>query len=364
MPGISPEISNLQQIPYDAIPDWCEAHFQGNMIYIPDVMALPKGNLKDILASQQIKSLISLPMMDGSNCIGFVGFDSVRNLRQYHEAEISLLKLFSNMLVNLQLRTAQENRNQELREELEKALAHETELNLMKSRFITMTSHQFRTPLTSIQASAELIGFGISTQEFLTKAKVEKNIKRIIQEVDRLTLLMNDVRFLGRVESNRIPFEPSPNDLEALLHQIIHTQETLANDDRLIKLSIEGKPQPVNVDPVLFQQLVSNLISNALKFSPQQPTPEIQLMYFPEHIELVFSDKGIGIPEKELPSLFQSFFRASNAENFNGTGLGLSIVRHITDLHQGKISVVSKVGEGSSFRLTLGYGRGLSARQG
>lgn len=353
--GISPEIDNLQDVPFDLIPDWCNEHFAGRLIYIPVVENLPEGNLRDLLAAQSIRSLISIPMMSDGICLGFVGFDSVRTERKYDEPEINLLKLFAEMLVNITLRIRQEEAAQELTHRLEFALARETELNLMKTRFITMTSHQFRTPLTTIQASAELIGFGVSVLNSPEKVKLTKNINRILQEVERLTSLMNDVRFLGKAGSDRIPFEPAEHDLNSLLSEIVQAQEGPTGDSRKAELNIFGTPRNVRVDGTLFRQLICNILNNALKFSAEKPAPQVKLTYMNAGVAITISDSGIGVPEQDIPRLFETFYRASNVDNINGTGLGLAIAKHIVQLHQGKITFSSKLHQGSTVEIELNY---------
>jgi len=351
--GIEPEIQNLQQIPFDVIPDWCNAHFKGEVIYIPDVGALPEGNLRDILAPQGILSLITLPMMEGNVCLGFVGFDAVQHYRSYNEEELRLLLLFAQMPVNLQLRSRQEKRSQELTKKIETALKTETELNLIKTRFITMTSHQFRTPLTSIQASAELIAFNIGNLDIPVRGRLEKNINRIIQEVDRLTALMNDVRFLGAAGADRVPYQPVETNLGTLMSEIIENQEPPFGDPRKASLSISGEPRLIQLDPPLFHQLICNLLSNALKYSAGKPAPSVELRYNPEEIRITITDHGIGIPKNDIPRLFETFYRASNVDNINGTGLGLSISKHIAQLHGGEILIKSEELAGTVVTLVL-----------
>jgi len=351
--GIQPEIDNLQKIPYEMIPDWIDSHFKGELIYIPEVGELPAGNLRDLLSSQGIQSLITLPMMDHSVCLGFVGFDSVNAVRRYNEDEIALLRLYSQMLINLTLRVRNEKEIAEIRVKLEASLNHEIEVNRMKTSFITMTSHQFRSPITTIQASAELLNFGLGRQDFAGKEKMQKHLTRIFSEVERLTLLINDVHFIGRAESERVNFDPVPTDLAPLVSDLAAHQVFLSGDDRKPDFYVTGAPRPVSADPHLFTQLVINLVSNALKFSSGRPAPTITLTYTDALFKMEVADHGIGIPEKDISRLFDIFYRANNAENINGTGLGLAIASHIVRMHNGRIHASSKLNQGSVFTVEI-----------
>lgn len=354
--GIQPEIQNLQQIPYDMIPDWIEYHFAGKMIYIPEVNKLPEGNLKELLASQNIQSLITLPMMSGETCLGFIGFDAVRTTRLYTNEEIDLLKLYSQMLINLKLRTKKENDLNEIKSRLEKSLEQEIELNQMKSNFITMTSHQFRSPLTTIQASADLLNLMLNSSNEKGKEKMQKHIGRIFTEVGRLNSLLSEVRFLGRASNEKINLKPTMVDLSVLFNNLINEVDLYPGDSRKPKLLLNGIPRAIHADEQLLSQAFNCLLNNALKFSQGCAEPEVTIYFQSEKIEVVIMDYGIGIPQPHMENLFKSFARASNAENINGTGLGLAIAKHIFDLHHAEIQVTSVIGNGSQFKVIFNQG--------
>lgn len=358
--GILPEIENLQNIPYEALPDWTGKHFSGDLVYVPEVEALPEGSLKDILEPQQIKSLISIPMMSAEIAIGFVGFDSVKRLRSYSVEEINLLKLFAQMLVNLTLRANQESelnvKNEEIammNKVLEEALVKETELGHLKTRFITMTSHQFRTPLTTIHSSTELLGFMAETLEPGPAEKLRKNLSRISKEVERLTNLMNDVLYFGKADAERIQFRPVETDVVSLIEDLAETQEFVPGDLRRPRVELLGHETLITVDPGLFSQLIINLLSNAVKYSAGKSEPVIRINFMPGNLELAVKDSGVGIPPADVENLFNSFFRGSNADNIIGTGLGLAIVKHIVELHKGTIDVQSVLDQGTVFTVRI-----------
>lgn len=240
-------------------------------------------------------------------------------------------------------------------ENLRHALARETELNLMKSRFISMTSHEFRTPLTSIQSSAELLEMLLAGQAGITAQRSDRYLSRIKSEVSRMTLLMDDILLLGRVEAGRVMFRVVETDLQALMNEVFQDRRLLFNDDRCVMVEHLGAPRRVRIDPVLFSHILNNLGSNALKYSMGSPPPVATVVWLETGFSLSICDNGIGIPEAEIPNLFQSFYRASNVSNIQGTGLGLVIVKQFTDLHHGRIHVKSSENSGTCVTLEFAY---------
>ena len=240
-------------------------------------------------------------------------------------------------------------------QELRSALAREAELNTMKTGFITMTSHEFRTPLTTIQSTSELMMMHLSGMEGPIREKMDRYVDRIIGEVTRLTALMNDILVLGRIDAGKIPFNPIQLDVQEYLHEVLDGKQFLAGDQREPVVSLEGTAVPVVADPSLVSHIMINLVSNALKYSKGAPPPEVILDFTGPTFMIRVRDFGIGIPEGEIKHLFQSFYRASNAENIQGTGLGLSIVRQFVEMHGGRLSVESNLGAGSVFTIELPF---------
>jgi len=239
--------------------------------------------------------------------------------------------------------------------ELKKALSQETELNQMKSRFISMTSHEFRTPLTSIQSSAELLQMMYSEGDDEQSRKSMRFLSRILSEVMRLTSLMDDILVLGRVEAGRITLAPVETDLVVLVEEIFGERRLLYNDDRSIRVVYEGQPRKLRIDPVLFSHILNNIGTNALKYSKGRPEPVLTVGWKEDHLRLAMCDEGIGIPEDDLKNLFQSFHRGSNVANIQGTGLGLVIVKQFADLHRGRIQIKSSENRGTCVILEFPY---------
>lgn len=240
-------------------------------------------------------------------------------------------------------------------QELRSALAREAELNTMKTSFITMTSHEFRTPLTTIQSTSELIVMHLSGLDGSFREKMDRYLDRIIGEVSRLTALMNDILVLGRIDAGKIPFNPIQLDVLAYLHEVLDGKQFLPGDHRVPVVSVEGTATLVTVDPSLLSHIMTNLVSNALKYSKGEMPPEVILDFTAPVFMIRVRDFGIGIPQDEIKHLFESFYRASNAENIQGTGLGLAIVRQFVEMHGGRLAVESKLGEGSVFSVELSY---------
>ena len=233
--------------------------------------------------------------------------------------------------------------------ELRKTLQKEADLNQLKTRFITLTSHEFRTPLTTIQTSAELLKMATENPGRDSAEKSQRYINRITQEVSRLTTLMNDILILGRIEVGRIAMNARPTDLVSLTRELLEAGHFLQSDSRTLKLSVVGNPVPVEVDTSLITHIYQNLFSNALKYSPGKAEPLVTLEYLDDRCRISIRDYGIGIPESDIHNLFQTFYRASNVENIQGTGLGLTIVKQFVELHGGKLFVESAENLGSCF---------------
>ena len=239
------------------------------------------------------------------------------------------------------------------RENMEKALERQKELNNMKSQFISMTSHELRTPLTTIRSNTELLDYQLDHVDNLKPEKLKKNVARIENNVDRLNQLISNILMIGKLDSDKIPFDPQPLKISTFISESILPDFESRN--QVISISTEGKEKEVSLDTRLFTQIMTNLLENAIKYSPESKLPIIQLQYHEGGIDIHVVDYGIGIPDEDIPKLFDTFFRASNVDNIQGTGLGLSIVNQFVKIHNGTIRVESEVGKGSSFIVNFPY---------
>lgn len=240
-------------------------------------------------------------------------------------------------------------------EEMRLNLLKEKELNELKSKFVSMASHQFRTPLTIIYSNAELIEFKSKINGSKNTDGVESITNRIKNEVDRLTELMNNILIFGRNELEETKKETKEVDFDNFINKTIETYFNNEPDGRKMGITIKGKKQKIISDETLLTHIITNVISNAFKYSANKAEPKLIINYLDKKIKIEIIDYGIGIPNEEIQHSFASFFRATNTSTIVGTGLGLTIVKQFTDLLNGEISIKSKENFGTTVTLTFPY---------
>nr|WP_238553594.1 PAS domain S-box protein [Fortiea contorta] len=238
----------------------------------------------------------------------------------------------------------------QLEAELRIALEKEKELNELKSRFISMISHEFRTPLSTILSSSELLEH---YRHKWTEEKQRTHLHRIQTAVKRMTEMLNDILFIGKAEAGILEYRPRSIDLIEYCHRLVADVELDLNYQHSIIFTSEFPSIPCNMDEKLLGHILSNLLSNAIKYSPANSTIQLTLSCQQEQAVFAIQDQGIGIPPEDIPHLFESFHRAQNVGNILGTGLGLAIVKNCVDIHQGEIYVVSQLGVGTTFTVIL-----------
>lgn len=255
--------------------------------------------------------------------------------------------------LNEELETIVDERTIELQRsnaELLVSLSAARELNDLKSRFITLTSHEFRTPLTTILGSAELLKHYGQTW---TSDKRQRYLDRIHDTVNHMTRLLNDVLTVGQAEAGQLTFSPTLINILDLFESAIEQVLTRTYRSRTIQLSHDLHARDLYLDQTLVSQIISNLLSNALKYSAADSAIEVYLKTEENQVIFQVQDHGIGIPEADQANLFTSFHRGKNAANIQGTGLGLSIVKNAVNLHGGQVTVESQEGSGSTFTVLL-----------
>jgi two-component system sensor kinase FixL len=231
-------------------------------------------------------------------------------------------------------------------------LRREKELNEMKSRFVTLASHEFKTPLSVILSSVSLIEKYTETD---MQDKRLKHVHRIKSNVNNLKQILNDFLSLEMLEGGIVRNCPVSADLVHLCREVIEDMEGSLKEGQHVDFRVTGMPGTVQADTHLLRNILNNLLSNAIKYSPEQTSIDCILTYRPDSIDIQFKDHGIGIPEEEQAQLFERFFRATNSTGTSGTGLGLSIVKKYLDLMGGQIQLVSIPGQGSTFTVTLPF---------
>jgi len=234
------------------------------------------------------------------------------------------------------------------KEEIHAALEKEKELNDLKSRFVSMASHEFRTPLSTILSSVSLIS-KYNTAE--TEDKKQKHISRVKSSVSHLTDLLNDFLSLGKLEEGMIACTPTNFDIVNCTNEILTELQHVAKEKQQADYQHSGKTTEVYLDQKLYRNILINLISNAIKFSNDDGLIEIRTKVDHSNITIVVKDSGIGIAKEDQQHLFERFFRAQNATNIQGTGLGLNIVAKYIELMNGTITFESELNKGTTFTI-------------
>lgn len=245
-----------------------------------------------------------------------------------------------------------DRRIQETVMQLEASLQKEKELGDMKSRFVSIASHQFRTPLAIIQSNAELIKIIIKNENLEVSDRLNTSTARIDSEISRMTNLMNEVLIFGKVSSGQMELKRDMTDITELCTKLVNRYNEIQPDNRKMDVRSIGNSRQVSIDKGMMRHAIDNLISNAFKYSAET-APLFEISFLPKEIKISISDDGIGIPESEMENLFEPFHRAENVGDIAGTGLGLSIVKEYVELNGGTISVISRENEGTKFTIAL-----------
>lgn len=343
--GITPQIHELQNVPLDAIPQWVDSHQKGFTMYVPDVMALPKEDaVRNILEPQEIKSLIAIPMISMGECIGFIGFDSVKSHHTYTEKEESLLKVFSQMTVNVKQRANLENTLLEEKSKAEQA-------NRAKSEFLANMSHEIRTPMNAI------LGFSEALYHKLISEDQKQMVKSVLNSGNLLLSLLNDILDLSKIEAGKLDIAYSPVDMNELIYEFyLLFKDKAQNKGLVFDVSIsENFPKSIYIDEIRIKQIIFNLVGNALKFTHKGHV-KLSATYIektPNMGEVTFeiADTGIGIPSKNQHDIFLAFQQqqGQSTREYGGAGLGLAISKRLVEKMNGTIEVKSSIGQGSTF---------------
>ncbi len=245
--------------------------------------------------------------------------------------------------MNFEIETLVEERTKELMDDLKK----EMDLNSFKAKFVSMASHQFRTPLTSIILSTDLVeSYG---NDLVEKEKITKHFDRIKSSANHMVSVLNDFLSFDELSSGKKRYWPTRTDLVTFIGDIKETLNPILKDNQQIITEIYQTSKEVFIDQQIIKAVMLNLLSNAIKYSPEESRIRLKMQQKNNHFCFEVCDNGIGIPKKEQDMLFNSFFRASNAQNIQGSGLGLNIVKQYVDLANGSIEFDSTEGKGTRF---------------
>ena len=259
-----------------------------------------------------------------------------------------LLKLNKEFKIEIAERIEIEATLKRKEEELKLLLDKEKEINQMKSRFVSMASHEFRTPLATVLSSASLI-------EKYTEGHQQENrtrhVKKIRNAVNNLTNILNDFLSLGKLEEGSIAPKPEWFEINSFVKDLVEEISVLLKPGQYIDLQVDNQISVLYCDPRFLYNSIVNMLSNASKYSDEQKPIVFSVEDSEDEVVFIIKDQGMGIPEKEQVHLFNRFFRAQNAINVQGTGLGLHIVKRYMDLLNGRITFESELDIGSTFRL-------------
>ncbi|MEO0373656.1 MAG: ATP-binding protein [Cyanobacteria bacterium P01_A01_bin.17] len=340
----------------NAIPDWMfrisvDGTFVNYKAANHETTPLPTDDFLGRTVYEVLPSEVAKPLM---RCINEVLLEQEVKIFEYQlqrngsqkdfEARIALSAENEIMAIIRDI-TERKKAEQDIRNSLEK----ERELNELKSRFVAMTSHEFRTPLATILSSSELIEH---YSHKWPEEKKKKHLRRIQVSVHHMTGLLNDVLLLGKADAGQLQFQPIPIQLIEFCEDLVESIQ-ITTENHEIHFTHSGDFTDVKMDEKLLRHILGNLLGNAVKYSPLGGNIYFDIQPLENHIIFKIKDNGLGIPKSEQENVFNSFNRASNVGTISGTGLGLAIVSKSIDLHGGKISFESQEGEGTTFTVEI-----------
>lgn len=280
----------------------------------------------------------------------FTGF--VHDLTHQKEAEIELKKHTQELEVMVRERTKDliklVSELEQAKADVSVSLEKEKELNQLKSRFVSMASHEFRTPLSSVQLSASLITKYVEKGEY---SPIEKHTGRIKSSVQLLTNILDDFLNLEKLEAGVVAVNKCRTNILHAGEEVTEEMQLICKKNQHIIYQHTGEESDFLIDPNLLKNSIINLISNAIKYSGEDTFIEFNTEIAHNQLQVTVKDNGIGIPREEQPNLFAAFFRAHNTGNIPGTGLGLNIVKRYVELMGGRLTYSSEVNQGATFKM-------------
>jgi two-component system, LuxR family, sensor kinase FixL len=286
----------------------------------------------------------------------------IKELNQHLEEEVhrrteelattinKLLNTNNQLEFEIQERKVAEATLRKNEQELRKAIEKERELNTLKSRFVSMASHEFRTPLSTILSSADLLEMYTSEEQ---QDKRLRHTTRIKSAVNNLISILNDFLSLSKLEEGKIAITPVEFNLEKFCAEVMDDVQALLKPGQTLQHHGLSPDTVITLDKKMLKNVFINLFSNAIKYSEPGKTIDCFVLIENNELNVSIQDHGIGIPEEEQQHLFTRFFRAHNAENIPGTGLGLNIVKRYVELMSGRIHFESTMGEGTTFHVHI-----------
>lgn len=345
--GVSPQKDNLQNIPLEQYSGIVSVHERGEIVKVDNACDLPAGSLKSLLESQDVISLLTIPLIKEGACSGFVGFDSVRSRHIYNDYEQQLLQVYAQTLVNAMERLEKEEKLIAAKEKAE-------ESDRLKSAFLANMSHEIRTPMSGI------IGFlNLLNEPDLSEENKSVYINIVTQSGQRLLETINDIIEISKIESGGLHVNLSPVDVSELVgyyNGFFRHQTTQKGLEYVVNNNFPSNIRFFRTDRKKLDSILSNLIKNAIKFTPSGKV-EFGCQLVDGKLLFYVKDTGVGIPEGRLDSIFERFVQAdiSTSRPHEGSGLGLAIVKAYVEMLGGTIAVESKIGKGTKFTLLMPY---------
>lgn len=344
--GIGAEIENLQNIPLDYITQWIEAHRKGEAFYVEDVSLLPDDGelgLRAILEPQGIQSLITIPKIKNGELIGFIGFDSVRQLHKYSENEKNILFVFANMLVNIMQRKEQEELIKQQKEKKEELLKYLSNQNEQLNDYAQMVSHDLKAPLINIHT---LVTWFLDDHKEIISQKALTTLHEVLFNVEKMDFLIKGILEYSIV--NKLESNDKQIDLNELVNAVIKL--ILVPENFTIKVQ-ENLPKLFG-NTWRFNQIFQNLIQNAVKYNDKEQGI-IEVGFFDEqsHFKFFVKDNGKGIGTEYFEKIFKVFTKLENIDT--SSGIGLSTVKKIVEFYNGEIWLESEKKIGTTFYFTI-----------
>ena len=345
--GVQSFINELHGLPNESLEFWKKAHSNGNLMQIHNVAEIQDSKAKQLLLMHKVKSLLSLPLMDGAHCFGFVGFQSVNDYLHFTDYENQLLMVYAQLVVNITKRLHNEHNLIEAKEKAQ-------ENDRLKTAFLQNMSHEIRTPMNGILGFVELL-----KEPDLTNDEKEKFIGIVEKSGQRLLNTINDILEISKIEAGQEELHLSKVNTEEVVRYFFDFYKEKANlkkiDLNITSLVVDEKAIVVT-DKYKLESVFGNLINNAMKFTLEGGI-DIGTCLENGKMKFFVQDTGMGIPPDRIDVIFERFVQADLdiTRPHEGSGLGLSIVKAYVDLLGGDIRVQSVQGEGSIFSFTIPY---------
>jgi signal transduction histidine kinase len=302
------------------------------------------GDMRNLLLTQerfeQINLLFQLVILIAFASLAFYGLFRLDRQKQHLVTVANELR---------QARGHAEEEAEAKRAALQRALSEEQRHNRLQRRFVSMASHEFRTPLAIIDSTAQRL---LRKLDSLSREELVERINRVRQTVARMGELIETMLEAGRSEEGKTEFKPTEIDIGSVIRQVVKRQRDIT-PDRHFAEEYHGMPTACHADPRLIEHILVNLLANAVKYSPKESEVFVRVIGSADGIRIAVTDQGVGIPTEELQHIGETFFRASTSAGIPGTGVGLNLVKKFVALHGGTVTIDSRVGLGTTFTIHL-----------